>query len=79
MAEGKMVSSSFVVWQGHGLDRKGRLVVNFHRQSKHWPKGSIRMETVPLFAMDLQEGDFLMSWDIRSGYRHFYLHPPVRD
>lgn len=28
VADGNMVSSSFVVWQGHGEDKKGRLVVN---------------------------------------------------
>lgn len=47
MAAGRMVSSAFVVWQGDGEDRKGRFVVNLARQSKHWPKGSVKMETLP--------------------------------
>lgn len=77
--EGKMVSSAFVVWQGHGEERKGRFVVNFHRQSKHWARGSVKMETVQSFALDMEKNDVLMSWDFKSGYRHFYLHPDVRN
>lgn len=76
---GKMVSSAFTVWQGEGSERKGRFVVNLHRQSEHWPKGSVRMETMQSFAMEMQKGDKLMSWDVKSGYRHFYLHPDMRD
>ena len=79
VGEGKMVSLAFTVWQGEGLDRKGRFVVNFKRQSKHWPRGSVKMETITAFAVDLQRDDQLMSWDIQSGYRHFYLHPAMRD
>ena len=79
VAEGKMVSSAFWVWQGEGVDRKGRFVVNLARQSKHWEKGSVRMETLPGFALDLKEGDHLMSWDIKSGYRHFALHPCMQN
>lgn len=79
VAGGNMVSSAFVIWQGDKEERHGRFVVNFHRQSKHWPKGSVKMETIPSFAVELQKGDTLMSWDIKSGYRHFYLHPDVRD
>jgi hypothetical protein len=32
---GRMVSSAFVVWQGEGVERKGRFVINFSRQSQH--------------------------------------------
>ena len=73
--EGKMVSSAFVVWQGEGEERKGRFVINFHKQSQHWSRGSVRMETLPSFAVELQQNDTLLSLDIKSGYRHFYLHP----
>lgn len=37
------------------------------------------METITSFALDLQRDDQLMSWDIQSGYQHFYLHPVMRD
>lgn len=77
--EGEMVSSAFTVWQGDGEARKGRLVVNFCRQSKHWPRGSVKMEKMTAFALELQRGAVLMSWDVQSGYRHFYLHPEMRD
>lgn len=79
VGEGKLVSSAFVVWQGEGEHRKGRFVVNFARQSKHWSKGSVKMETLPGFGLELMRNDTLMSWDIKSGYRHFYLHPCMRD
>ena len=77
--DGKLLSSAFVVWQGEGSERKGRFVVNFAQQSKHWAKGTIRMETLPSFGLELLKGDRLMSWDIKSGYRHFRLHPCMRD
>lgn len=75
---GRMVSSDFKVRQGDNGDRKGIFKINFKRQSKHWPKGSTKVETFLSFAWKLQERDTLMSWDIRSGYRHFYLHPHMR-
>jgi hypothetical protein len=59
---GRMVSLAFVVWQGEGTERKGRFVINFSRQSRHWPKGSVRMETFPGFALNLVKNDHLMSW-----------------
>lgn len=37
------------------------------------------METMTAFSLELQRADVLMSWDVRSGYRHFYLHPDMRD
>ena len=37
------------------------------------------MDTLQYFACQLQGGDVLMSWDIKSGYCHFYLHPRMRD
>jgi hypothetical protein len=76
---GRMVSSAFVVWQGEGVGRKGRFVLNFSQQSRHWPKGSVKMETLPGFALNLVKSDHLMSWDVKAGYRHFYLHPKMRD
>jgi hypothetical protein len=42
---GAMISSSFVGWQDGPEGRKGRFVVNLSKQSKHWPKGSLSMET----------------------------------
>jgi hypothetical protein len=76
---GLMVSSAFTIWQGEGAEKKGRFVINFSRQSRHWPKGTVKMETVPGFGLALLRNDHLMSWDIKSGYRHFYLHPLMRD
>ena len=73
--EGKMISSAFVVWQGEGEERKGRFVIKFHKQSQHSSRGSVRMESLPSFAVELQQNDTLLSLDIKSGYRHFYLHP----
>jgi hypothetical protein len=54
-------------------------VINFARQSRHWQKASVKMETLPVFVPDLVRNDVLMSWDVKSGYRHFYLHPRMRD
>ena len=74
-----MVSSAFTVWQEEEDDRLGRFLIIFKRQSRHWPKGSIKMKTLQSFSTQLQGGYTLMSWDIKSGYRHFYLHPRMRE
>jgi hypothetical protein len=72
---GAMISSSFVVWQEGAEGRKGRFVVNLSKQSRHWPKGSVRMETLPEYTLELEHGDHLVSFDIKAGYRHFLLYP----
>lgn len=77
--EGLLCSSAFTVWKGEGEERKGRFVLNFHKQSKHWPKGSTKMETVPGFALEMEQGDMMFSFDIKAGYRHFYVHPDMRN
>jgi len=79
MSHGALISSSFVVWQDSAEGRKGRFVVNLSKQSKHWPKGSVRMESISEFAMDIQRGDHFISMDIKGGYRHFRLAPTMRD
>jgi hypothetical protein len=33
--------------------KKDRSVVNLSKQSKHWAKGSVRMETLPEYALEL--------------------------
>ena len=79
VARGRMVSSAFTTWQGDGADRRGRFVINLHRQSKHWPYRGVKMETMSSFSVELEQDDYLMSWDIRSGYRHLRLHQDMRD
>jgi hypothetical protein len=51
---GAMISSSVVVWQDGSEGRKGRFVVNLSKQSKHWLKGSVWMETLPEFSLELE-------------------------
>lgn len=46
MDAGKMISSAFKVWQGEGREPKGRFVLHSHTEIKHWPRRSIKMETV---------------------------------
>jgi hypothetical protein len=76
---GRMVSSAFTVWQREGPERKGSFVINFERQSGHWQKESVKMEMLPGFAPGLVRNVVLTSWKVKSGYRHFYLHPRMRD
>lgn len=57
---------------------KGRFILNFKEHSRHWPKGSIKMENLSSFSLQLQPGDAMLSFDIRSGYRHFRLAPAMR-
>jgi Reverse transcriptase (RNA-dependent DNA polymerase) len=76
---GAMISPSFVVWQDGPEGRKGRFVVNLSKQFKHWPKGSVRMETLPEYALEVERGEKMVSFDIQAGYRHFRLAPQMRD
>jgi hypothetical protein len=76
---GAMISSSVVVWQDGPEGRKWRFVVNLSKQSKHWPKGSVRMETLPEYTLELEYGEKMVSFDIQAGYRHFRLAPQMRD
>lgn len=76
---GKTVLIAFAIWPGEDEERKGRFVIKFSRQSKHWPEGSLKMETLESFALDLQENNVMMSWDVKGGCRHMHLHPDMRD
>lgn len=78
--DGAVISSAFTVWQDlPDGNRKGRFVVNLSVQSKHWAKGSLRMESLPEFACNIQKNDHFMSFDIQKGYRHFRLAPAMRN
>jgi hypothetical protein len=65
--------------QGGPEGRKGRFVVNLSKQSKHWPKGSVRMQTLPEYALELELGEKIVSFDIQAEYRHFRFAPQMRD
>jgi hypothetical protein len=64
---GAMISSSFVVWQDGPEGRKERFVVNLSKKSKHWPKGSVRMKTLPECALELEHGEKMVSFAIQAG------------
>jgi hypothetical protein len=46
--------------------------------SQRWKKGSVKMETIGHFAMDLKRGDHVIAFDIKSRYHHFRLHPKMQ-
>ena len=78
-AKGAIISSAFNVWQDGADWPKGRLVVNPAKQSKRWKKGSVKLEVLSEFAMNVQRSDFFMIMDIEKGYLHMGLHPTMRD
>jgi hypothetical protein len=59
---GAMISSSFVAWQDRLEVREGHFVVNLSKQSKHW----LRMETLPEYALELERGEKMVSFDIQA-------------
>jgi hypothetical protein len=63
-ANGLMISNAFTVWQDGAQGRIGRFVVNFNRQSKHWKKGTVKMESLTSFGLDLRQGDQMIPFDI---------------
>lgn len=79
LGNGYMISSAFTHWEERDRVRQGRFVQSFKRLSTWWKGASVRMESVPEFASTLKQGDHLISFDIKSGYRHFYLHKEVRN
>jgi Reverse transcriptase (RNA-dependent DNA polymerase) len=76
---GAMISSSLVVWQDGPKGRKGLFVVNLSKKSKHWHKGSVRIGTLPEYALKLEHGKKMVSFDIQAGFRHFRIAPQMRD
>jgi hypothetical protein len=76
MREGAMISSAFVVRKSD--TNEPRFVINLHHQSKHWETKSVKMETLAGYVGRLRQGDNLLSWDLKGGYRHFRLHPDMR-
>jgi hypothetical protein len=54
-------------------------VVSLSKQSKYWPKGSVRMETLPEFSLELEREGRMLSFDIKAVYRHFRLALQMRD
>ena len=80
--KGHMVASAFVHWEGVDEEgkRKGRFVENFKPHKKWgWGDGSVRMDKPAEFAAQVEKGDSFLSFDIKAGYRHFFLHPSVRN
>ena len=75
-----MISSSFLVWQEDtDSNEKGRFIMNFSKQWKHLEKGSVRMETLHAYVLGLERGDHMISFEVKSGYRHMRLPPCMRD
>ena len=80
--EGYMVASAFVHWEGVDEDgkKKGRFVENFKPHKEWgWGDGTVRMEKPAEFAAQVEKGDSFLSFDIKAGYRHFFLHSSVRN
>ena len=79
--EGYGVASSFVHWEGVDEDgkKKGRFVQNLTDLTEWWEGKSVRMEKPAEFAAQVEEGDRFISFDVKSGYHHFFLHPSIRN
>lgn len=60
-------------------DPKGHILLKFHGQSQHWPKGRMKIEKIPSFYMEIKKGYCIFSFDIKRGYWHFFLHMDIRD
>lgn len=52
---------------------------NFHLQSKQWDLIPTKMERKEKFSSITMEGYRILSTDVRAGYKHFSLHPQIRD
>jgi hypothetical protein len=54
-------------------------MVNLSKQFNHWPKGIVRTETLPEYALELEREEKMVSIDIQAGNRHFRLSSQTRD
>lgn len=63
-----------MAWSGEVAEEKGRSVLNLHVQSQHWPKGSVKLEAIQLFSMEVEEGDTMFSIHTESEIKP--LQPP---
>lgn len=66
------------------LDKRGRralqaFLINLHRQSMRFKTCVIKIETLPFLSLKLQRDEMMMSFDLKSGYHHFSLHPSMPD
>lgn len=66
--QGAIISSAFMVWQERERGPKGRFVVNLSLKSTFWKKGSVKMDNLAEFAMNVQQGDHFLSMDVEKGY-----------
>lgn len=62
---------------GDRVGLNGMFFVNLSNQIHHWPLVTFKVYMVTSFALELQKGDFMISWDIQSGYYHFYPYPEI--
>lgn len=53
--EGAIISFSFTLWQEKVKGRKYRFFISLSKQSKRWLTVSVRMEALPLFAINIQK------------------------
>lgn len=68
VAHDHRISSAFVNWStDEEKEAKGRFVQNFKRHSKQLNKRGARMESAAEFAVDMEERDQFISFDIKAG------------
>jgi hypothetical protein len=73
---GRIVPSAFVVLQGRS-EEDGTVCDKFLSAEPVLAERSVKMETLSGFSLNLVRNNHLMSWDVKSGYRHFYVHPKM--
>lgn len=61
------------------LKKERMVLMNNSRQSKQWHLGRIKMETVQLFAMDVQDIEMLILCEFKSGFTFFFTYQDIRD
>jgi hypothetical protein len=53
-------------------------VVNLSKKSKHGPKVIMRIERLTEYALELERGENMVSFDIQAGYGHLRLAQQMR-
>lgn len=72
---GKLISSVFTIWQDKKGTEECRFVICLNKQSNFYQKKPTRLEGAAEFSGYIRQRDRMLSFDIKSGYRHLRLHP----
>lgn len=69
------ISEEFLVFKEKEIDRSDG---NFSHLTSFFDCPKMKYDVLEEVLVDIRKNDYLLSWDFKSGYNHFRLHPSMR-